>query len=708
MAQVDDSGLVTGVAEGEAEITATSSGVTGRAQVTVVAPVPTTERDILVALYRATDGPNWVNSDNWLTDAPLRSWYGVVVNGERRLVKIDLARNNLSGPIPPELGELSSLQRLYLDENALTGPIPPELGNLSSLYTLQLSDNKLTGPVPPEFGRLTRLMEMGLANNAGMSGALPTSLTALRRLDVLATVRTDLCAPSDADFLAWLDGVRKRRIAPCVRGAGTMAYLTQAVQSREFPVPLVAGERALLRVFVTAQQATNVGIPRVRATFYLGGGEAHVTDIPGKLVAIPEEVDESILSKSSNAEIPGEIVQPGLEMVINIDPEGTLDSALGVTRRIPETGRMAVDVRAMPLFDLTVIPFLWSEAPDSSILDMAKGMASDPENHDLLWHTRTLLPVGDLEVAAHEPVVSSSNSARTIFGETKAIRVMEGGTGHYMGMMTRPVTGAGGLADVPGRWIFSLPISDFIAHELGHNFSLEHAPCGNAGGPDPSYPYADGSIGAWGYDFRDGGSLVSPRTADLMSYCDPDWISDFYFANALRFRLSDEGAPTAAALTTPARSLLLWGGVDAAGDPFLEPAFVVDAPPALPQSGGEYEVTGLTATGGELFSLSFDMPEVSDGDGSSGFTFALPVRPEWAGALASITLAGPDGSVTLDRESNRPMAILRNPRNGQVRGILRDLPASTQAAMDATARAAGPDLEMLFSRGIPGAEAWRR
>ena len=42
VATVDDSGLVTGVAAGEAEITATSSGVTGRAQVAVVAPAPTT------------------------------------------------------------------------------------------------------------------------------------------------------------------------------------------------------------------------------------------------------------------------------------------------------------------------------------------------------------------------------------------------------------------------------------------------------------------------------------------------------------------------------------------------------------------------------------------------------------------------------------------------------------------------------------------
>ena len=29
------------------------------------------DREILVALYESTDGPNWVNAENWLTDAPL-------------------------------------------------------------------------------------------------------------------------------------------------------------------------------------------------------------------------------------------------------------------------------------------------------------------------------------------------------------------------------------------------------------------------------------------------------------------------------------------------------------------------------------------------------------------------------------------------------------------------------------------------------------
>ena len=56
-------------------------------------------------------------------------------------------------------------------------------------------------------------------------------------------------------------------------------------------------------------------------------------------------------------------------------------------------------------------------------------------------------------------------------------------------------------------------------------------------------------------------------------------------------------------------------------------------------------ITGRDADGGELFSLSFEMPEVADGDGSSSFVFALPVRAGWAGELASITLSGPGGAV---------------------------------------------------------------
>lgn len=142
--------------------------------------------------------------------------------------------------------------------------------------------------------------------------------------------------------------------------------------------------------------------------------------------------------------------------------------------------------------------------------------------------------------------------------------------------------------------------------------------------------------------------------------------------------------------------------------PFLEPAFVTDAPPALPQPGGDYRLAGRSDSGAELFSFTFDLLEVAGGDGSASFAFALPAQSGWNGSLASISLTGPGRLFTLDRYSDHPMAILRNPRTGQVRGILRAPPAGTLAAAQAPGGSAGPGLEVIFSRGIPDAAAWRR
>ena len=270
-----------------------------------------------------------------------------------------------------------------------------------------------------------------------------------------------------------------------------------------------------------------------------------------------------------------------------------------------------------------------------------------------------------------------------------------------------------GIAHLPGRSSFSTPHSFVVAHELGHNLSLYHAPCGGAGFPDLSYPHPDGSIGAWGYDFR-GNSMARPSRPDLMSYCQPMWISDYHLSNALRFRLSDAdsvGLPYLGArrLLEPRRSLLLWGGVGADSVLYLEPAFVVEAPPTLPGSGGEYRLTGRSRGGAELFSLNFAMPVVADGDGSSSFAFIIPVRSGWEHRLDVITLSGPGGSATLDAGSDQAVVILRDPQNGQVRAILHDVPELDLEQGDVgAALGAGPGLEVLLSRGIPDSAAWRR
>ena len=156
------------------------------------------------------------------------------------------------------------------------------------------------------------------------------------------------------------------------------------------------------------------------------------------------------------------------------------------------------------------------------------------------------------------------------------------------------------------------------------------------------------------------------------------------------------------------RVLFLWGGVDAEGIPHLDPAFVLDAPASLPRSEGPHKIAGRDTKGTELFSLSFEMPVIADGDGSSSFVFAVPVGEGWGDALASITLSGPAGSFTLDRNTDRPMAILRNPESGQIRRIMRDLPPGPAGREAAERAGAEAGFEVLFSRGIPDAADWTR
>ena len=96
---------------------------------------------------------------------------------------LDLYVNELTGSIPPELGDLANLTELGLADNELTGSIPPELGDLANLTELELDNNELTDPIPDSFLDLDELNVFYFADNDG------------------------LCAPDTEDFRDWLDGM---------------------------------------------------------------------------------------------------------------------------------------------------------------------------------------------------------------------------------------------------------------------------------------------------------------------------------------------------------------------------------------------------------------------------------------------------------------------------------------------------------------------
>ena len=234
------------------------------------------DRAALEALYDATRGDGWTNRTNWKSAAALRHWHGVTTDADGRVTALDLGRNGLAGPLPPALGNLTRLESLDLGRNRLTGSIPAAVGNLADLELLVLSRNDFTGPVPAALGGLANLELMSLGSNAltgpipdalgaltrvkelhlhdnhltgpvpswvgelsglrtlalafnPLTGTLPQSLIGLSRLAELDIGETDVCAPVDDEFLAWLAGLDDFLGAKCngpPEAAGTIPART--------------------------------------------------------------------------------------------------------------------------------------------------------------------------------------------------------------------------------------------------------------------------------------------------------------------------------------------------------------------------------------------------------------------------------------------------------------------------------------------------
>ncbi|MDM8530407.1 PKD domain-containing protein [Anaerolineales bacterium HSG25] len=147
--------------------------------------LPVSECEALVALYTSTNGSSWGNNENWLqADKTPCSWYGVAcTNGHvNRLILED---KNLTGPIPPELGDMTSLTMLHLYQNNLTGPIPSELGGMTSLTDLRMQENQLTGGIPSDIDGMTSLTTL-LLNDNQLTEGIPDELYNLVDLQYLS------------------------------------------------------------------------------------------------------------------------------------------------------------------------------------------------------------------------------------------------------------------------------------------------------------------------------------------------------------------------------------------------------------------------------------------------------------------------------------------------------------------------------------------
>ncbi|MGI5864104.1 MAG: BACON domain-containing protein [Myxococcales bacterium] len=423
------------------------------------------------------------------------------------------------------------------------------------------------------------------------------------------------------------------------------AYLAQATQNPEGTVSLLAGLPAVARAFVVANESGTSNVT-VRVHALRNGTSLGSQDLTGPW-NVPLSVPDDAGSNSYNGMLPADWIEPGLEVYFEIDPGQQHHETNERNNRFPATGMLAVDVKTVPDWPVTLVPIVYNGRTG----DVNGGNA-----HAWLEQARRYEPVVGYSVEVHAPVayngMLASNGAGwdTLLYQVDSLRTAEGSSRHYVAVVSPGYSGgvAGlGFVGRPAAVVWDgANRADSLAHEVGHNWGREHAPCGVLDA-DPGYPsgpeYSGGSIGVWGWD-RLSNSYKSPAGhKDFMSYCDPVWTSDYTYMGILNYRLT---RPYSTERAAPEPVLLVRGVIGESGAR-LEPAFHLVAPPSPPEKG-EWRVEGLDANGGLLFAQGFAAARVAHLD-ESHFAFSVPLGDRLASVLSELIVRDADGRVVVAR-----------------------------------------------------------
>ena len=656
-------------------------------------PATVTEQFALLELYDSTGGDSWTNNDGWDEDTEVGDWFGVTVDAEDTLVR-----------------------RLDLPDNGLEGPLPAVVANLTELQTLDLADNTLNGGFPVAMTSMGALDTIRIGGNEDMDGPLPYRMVDMEDLRALQYKDTGLCASPAPTFQDWIDELDVADGSTCanpdeVKLSLPIVYLVQAIQRPEGDVPLLSNREALLRVFLVGDHEEPAFFePDVFATFTRNDTVVHRVVMPSGQDRLPTFADEGSLLMSYNAVIPAEHIVDGTELVIVADSAMVIPRAEGSQTRFPETGSAALDVIEVPPLELTVVPVLNADTPDSSIFEWTDNIDDDSEEVGLFKYS---FPFSEFTASSRDTAYITSldltddDSPWTLVLELEKVYKSEEATGYWYAVASSEDGYVRGVARLNGWVSFGKPWAAELAHEVGHTLDLRHAPCGGPLGTDPDFPYDNGSIGVWGIDFRDS-SLVSPRSRrDIMGYCyEKGWLSDYYFDKVIEVRKekegegAQEGMAGMAGAGTKGRMLVLWGGV-LNGELRIEPVHSMHTTATLPNEAGPYRLGGITRSGEVEFSLSFTPGE--DVYGNKYFLFTIPIEEDWENSLDRITLTGPEGAVTVDSSDRRAITVVTDPATGRIRAILRDWDRALPAALGNT-----DGLEVVTTRGILEAVRLRR
>ncbi len=414
---------------------------------------------------------------------------------------------------------------------------------------------------------------------------------------------------------------------------GVKVPLATGLEPAPGNTPIVAGRPGLIRVFVAPQ----VGFTQNEVTAELrwdrGDGEGLRTRRAALEIAIASREQNRGTTFEFRVE-PDDVVE-GARYSVALFGENACGGLNQDTSRarFPTSGTAALPSRAVGALDLVLVPFRYM-ADGSGRLPITSETQVELYRNTLFG----MFPVEAVNVSVREPVdleltvtpaASTWSPVLQRLFEIRAednpppqtyyyglLRPSEGGWSGVAGLGPLPSAG-----DVTRRGAIGLGGAGLgavftCAHELGHAAGRSHAPCGGAGNPDPSFPYADGSIGVWGYDILTDTLKDPAATNDVMGYCSNRWLSDYNFtAMANRYRFVNGVAAAWAGPPSRWRSVVLQEGGEFWGKEVVYP---------IPPSGDEVTVVFER----DEVALAEDRAVVTELDHSDDLIVFLPAAPE--------------------------------------------------------------------------------
>lgn len=486
--------------------------------------------------------------------------------------------------------------------------------------------------------------------------------------------------------------------------------LTQAIQCKDNTscpdnaVPLISGKYTYVRVYVKVLWS-NMDVPNVSARVVAKvSGVDHVAVPLNSTVTAKLNPQRSQFNDTLNFVLPGYMVFSSGTLEVEVNHDQAIPEANYANNKKTET----LTFYSTPT--LNVVPVR---------IDYKSKVVDWTMPYHMKEYLENILPVGEVQLHVLPgpplpwtqqigPDTASWGKVLAKLADMKNKNTSGPADAHWYALLPfKEVEGIAGLGATPGKVAMGrVPLhhenmedaADIMAHELGHNFNRQHAPCG-VSDPDPNYPYQNAHLGDFGWDPQGaggdkvqslpGGWVVPASSFDVMSYCQDEWISEYTYQAILAYRgysplpagasatasqTAEQGQPRQSA--GEVQPYLFASGTVNGGYVELAPWSILDRPVGFDdeRGEGEYRLRLVADSGETLFERHFDletyMPSWPPGQSplqTEGEVFSFYELLPWYPETVRIEVWHGTSQLAERSVSERPpMVELLSPRGGEV------------------------------------------